>query len=205
MFNWYHSEVSSFEHQTAGTRRRRANMQTHFWAHHSDEQVIQYRIVVHNCYKSIITMPAVCLMLKWNHIKIIIIEHHTVRLSFSIINPGGFSSERKSYINIISKYIISSIILISRSFFILKGLVIARQGITHPWAVSATLPAVSPVFVSYSLFALPQRLLRRGFSAATPSAFLSCLRLIETPTEMMVIRHIGEIIIIISKMMVSFR
>ena len=24
MFNWYHSEMSSFEHQTAGTRRRRA-------------------------------------------------------------------------------------------------------------------------------------------------------------------------------------
>jgi len=81
----------------------------------------------------------------------------------------------------------------------------ARQGIAHPLAVSATLPAVSPVFVSCSRSALPQRLLRRGFSAATPSAFLSCLRLIETPTEMMLIHHIGEMIIIVSKMMVSFR
>lgn len=26
MFNWYHTEMSSFEHQTAGTRRRRANI-----------------------------------------------------------------------------------------------------------------------------------------------------------------------------------
>ena len=40
-------------------------------------------------------MPAGFLMLKWNHIKRNIIEHQSVRLSFSIINPGGFSSEKQ--------------------------------------------------------------------------------------------------------------
>ena len=71
----------------------------------------------------------------------------------------------------------------------MKRHIITRQGIAHPLAASATLPAVSPVFVSCSVLPCRNRLLRRGFSAATPSAFLSCLRLIETPTGMMVIHH----------------
>ena len=55
---------------------------------------LSYTIVGHSCCKSEITMPAVCLMLKGNHIKIIIIEHQSVRLSFSIINLRGFLPKR---------------------------------------------------------------------------------------------------------------
>ena len=58
----------------------------------------------------------------------------------------------------------------------LKGRIITRQGIAHPLAVSATLPAVSPVFVSYS----PGTLCRTAPPTLSPVPFLSCLRLIET-------------------------
>lgn len=61
MFNWYHSEMSFFEHQTAGTRRRRAKHQPIFLC-------ASFRCADHNYSKSITTMPAVCLMLKGNHI-----------------------------------------------------------------------------------------------------------------------------------------
>ena len=144
-------------------------------------------------------MPADFLMLKWNHIKGYIIEHQSVRLSFSIINPGGLP--KRNHIKISFRIIESSIISGEKVIYHLKEHIITRQGIAHPLAVSATLPAVSPVFVSCS----PGMPCRTAPPTLSPVPFLSCLRLIETaPNDGHTI--ISErLIIIISKMKVLFR
>ena len=99
------------------------------------------------------------------------------------------------------RIIVSSIISGKWVIYHLKERIITRQGIAHPLAVSATLPAVSPIFVSCS----PGMPCRTAPTTLSPEPFLSCLRLIETaPNDGHTI--ISErLVIIISKMKVSFR
>ena len=92
----------------------------------------------------------------------------------SIINRYRLPNWR-SYINIICKYSVSFIIGKFGSYL--------RQGIPHPWAVLAPLPAVSPVFYFCTLILPCRRRLRRSLAAPSPAAFLYVLRPIETPPK----------------------
>ena len=145
-------------------------------------------------------MPADFLMLKGNHIKIIIIEHQSVRLSFSIINPGGFIPKSKSFKIIIPNHrIIYHIRYVGHFSFERAHHNAARH--SSPIGSFSDFTCVSPVFVSYS----PGMPCRTAPPTLSPVPFLSCLRLIETaPNDGHTIISEG-LIIILSKMRVSFR